>query len=125
MKKGQLSLDLILTLIIVLVIINSFGLITSHIKTSQEKITFENQLRNTNSELASLITNTQSLTDTNFSITIYNQKLNYSGTKIYPSISIDNNIISLSGEEVTVNNTFADNNISITTSVQKMVITNE
>ena len=117
MKKGQISLDLMLTLIIALIIIASFSYIITNYNSGKEKMLTENQLKMTSSKTAALITTTQALYDTNFAISEKISKIKFvdsngNNLQIYPKITInsDKNTLSasiqLNGETISYDNNF-------------------
>lgn len=93
MKKGQISLDLLLTLLVAIIIIASIlMLITNYNQTNQE-LTAQLQLTQITQNASNLIASTKSLEDTNFIIKFQIEKINYTDTNNnpvnqYPKMSI-------------------------------------
>lgn len=102
MQKGQISLDLLITLIVVLIVISSLSLLITNFKSTQEKILIEQQLQDSSQKTASFITALQILSDRNFSIEFKINKIQYEDEKgnvknTYPNVNIfDSNIINFS-----------------------------
>lgn len=102
MQKGQISLDLLITLIVVLIVISSLSLLITNFKSTQEKILIEQQLQDSSQKTASFITALQILSDRNFSIEFKINKVQYEDEKgnvknTYPNVNIfDSNIINFS-----------------------------
>jgi hypothetical protein len=101
MKKGQISFDLLITLIVVVIVVSAFTQIISSIKTNQEIVLLEDQLKTIAEKTANTITATQTISDTNFYIEIKISKINYGDEKganqtTYPKIIItDQNKLTL------------------------------
>ncbi|MFA6268788.1 MAG: hypothetical protein WCW13_03875 [archaeon] len=81
MKKGQITLDLMLTFILMIVVITGFSGVILNFKNTQEKILVQEQLYTISSKTSSLITATQALADTNFTIALHIDKINYADAK--------------------------------------------
>jgi len=102
MKKGQISIDLILTLIIALMIVVAMWGIVNNFRTTQEKINVQTQLDEMTQKTASFITASQSIMDLKFNITYEVNKINYADANgnnksAYPKMQIiDNNTLSSS-----------------------------
>jgi hypothetical protein len=108
MQKGQISIDLLLTILAAVIILISFnGLITSSYL-SQDKINTKQQLDLENEKIVNLITQTQMINDTNYTISTMLTKIYYlDENKIqlhkYPDINIQNNTLTLrinNGKEI-------------------------
>lgn len=101
MQKGQISIDLLLTILAAIIILVSFnGLITSSYL-SQDKINTKQQLDMENEKLVNLITQSQMIDDSNYTINTTLSKIYYlTENKIqlreYPDIIIQNNMLTLS-----------------------------
>jgi hypothetical protein len=99
MQKGQLSIDLLVTLILVLIIISGIALVISTYSTSADNLTITQQLNYGASNTAALITTTQAISDSKFTIDLKINKINYTDERKnnkleYPNISIiDENTI--------------------------------
>ena len=93
MKRGQISLDLLLSLIVAIIVVTSFySLITEYRKVEEQQNT-QQQINLLTENTANLITSTQSLSDTNFNIQIKIQKISYIDSNNatqneYPQLSI-------------------------------------
>ncbi|MFA5931216.1 MAG: hypothetical protein WC821_02810 [archaeon] len=93
MKKGQISLDLMITLIVVLIVISSLSLLIFNFKSSQEKTLIEQQLSESSQKTASFITTLQTMSDTNFYAELKINKIQYEDEKgnlkkVYPIITV-------------------------------------
>ncbi|MEI7961672.1 MAG: hypothetical protein WCI04_05035 [archaeon] len=113
MKKGQISIDLLLTLVIVLLAVISMGAIALTYSEANEISTIQQELQYTANKTAALITSTQAISDSNFSIEakigkvfFTDENKNYKST--YPNMDIiDGNKIILS---ITINGLRQDAN---------------
>lgn len=93
MQKGQLSIDLLITLVIVVAVVLSMASIMLIYSESQERSTIQQQLQYTADKTADLITSTSALDDSNFYLEtkilkVYytDENKNYRG--VYPAINI-------------------------------------
>ena len=96
MKKGQLSFDMLITLIIAVIVISAFTQLIITIKTNQETVLIKDQLKTIAEKTANLITTTQTLEGTNYFIETKISKINYADAnglnkKTYPKILIEDN----------------------------------
>jgi hypothetical protein len=112
MQKGQISIDLLLTLILALAVITSMSYMLTEIKNTHEENTARNSLFVLTQKTASLINATNTLNDTNYSIQIKLDKITYTNKEgtvinIYPTVTIDPDsgelILSAKINEKTVN----------------------
>jgi beta-galactosidase/beta-glucuronidase len=127
MKKGQISLDLIMTLIIALIIIGASFTIINNIKETNEIVFLQNQLKKEANKYSNFINSTSILDDTNFRTEIKIDKIIFENTKIMPEFNIDedNKKISVSVSEIIVDeNVYLENKI-ITQENGFLVIENE
>jgi len=93
MQKAQLSLDLLLTLIVAIMIISSFGGLIENFRIDEEKLLVQRQLNDITIKTASVITSAQSIADTDFYIELAVNKIQYVDEKgnthnIYPDIIV-------------------------------------
>jgi hypothetical protein len=111
MKKGQISIDLIITLIILVIMIGTFTVILNDFRLGQERFFLENQLQKLSIETATFITSTNALTETTFTTKLSIPKVSYSSESKTPSVSIDGNTITffltVNGEEIVKSATFS------------------
>ena len=96
MKKGQISADLLLTLIVVIITITALGAIVLNYSEAQERSRVQQQLQYTANKTASIITATQALEDTTFTITTQIAKITFideskNTKKVYPNIRVVTN----------------------------------
>jgi uncharacterized protein (UPF0333 family) len=102
MKQGQISIDLLITLIVAIIAVGAMGAIITTYSEAQERSTIQQQLQYDASKTASLITASQALSDTNFRIearigTIIYSDENKNYRSVYPDMNIiDNNKLNLS-----------------------------
>ena len=95
MQKGQISIDLLITLIVVVMVLGAFTIILSGFQSSQEEFFLKEQLKENASGLAAFITSSNAISDINFTTQTFIHKVNYKNSSIRPSISIDVNYIIL------------------------------
>ena len=88
-KRGQISMDLLITLIVTIIVGSSLIYFVDNFKENNGKMLLENQLRTEAAKLSSEITSSQAMGDTNFTAEIRIDKVNYNGTLFYPEIIID------------------------------------
>ncbi len=86
---GQISIDLLITLIIVIIIISSFGAVALNMHTNQEIAFAENQLKNNTAKTAAFIVAAQAMMDTQYNATIPIQQINYNSQSFFPEITIN------------------------------------
>jgi len=98
MKRGQVSIDLLITLIIVVMVIGAFTILLSSFKSGQEEFFLRTQLRENSSTLASFITSTNAISDTNFTTKLMIHNINYKNISKQPLVSINQNYIKLAFE---------------------------
>ncbi len=101
MQKGQISIDLLLTILAAIIILVSFNTLINSSYLSQDKINTKQQLDLENEKIVNLITQTQMIDDSNFTISTTLTKIYYlTENKIqlreYPDINIQNNTLILS-----------------------------
>jgi len=130
MKKGQISIDLTLTIIVAVLIIMAFSGVTTQIRDNQKEINLKNQLENEAIEISNLINTTQLFNNTNFIVEKEINWVNF-GEKIFPPIvSIDENKIiiseTISGKNISAQANFYNRDtILIEIEKDKLVIKSE
>jgi uncharacterized protein (UPF0333 family) len=105
MKRGQISLDLIMTLIIALIIIGASFSIINNIKETNENVFLQNQLKEKASKYANFINSTSILDGTIFRTEIKIDEIIFENGKVMPEIIVDEGkiIISAEGESIEEN----------------------
>jgi len=102
MEKGQISIDLLITLIVAIIAVGAMGAIIATYSEAQERSTIQQQLQYDALKTASLITASQALSDTNFRIesrigAIFYTDENNNYHSAYPDMNIiTNNKLNLS-----------------------------
>ncbi len=101
MQKGQISIDLLFTIVAAVLIVVSFNGLVNSTYMSQDRISTKQQLDLENQKLTNLITQTQIIDDYNYQIITTLEKINYldqnkNQVKEYPIASVSNNILKLS-----------------------------
>ena len=91
--KGQISLDLIFTLIVVLMFISSTVILAENVRQGHEEALLKNQLRIIGSNYSSFITKTQAITDTTFTTKLKLDTINYQGKNYIPNLNFENNLL--------------------------------
>jgi uncharacterized protein (UPF0333 family) len=124
-NKGQISLDLLFSLIIVILFIISMFSFIEIFEESKDKINLENSLRVSSNTLASTITTSTIMDDTNFEIRREIERINYKNGIIFPQILIDENSITLSHDDINVVSYFAKNDFNIIIDREYLVINND
>jgi len=139
MQKGQISIDLLLSILAAIIILVSFNVLINSSYLSQDRISTKQQLDLENEKIVNLITQTQIIDDSNFTINTTLAKIYYlTENKIqlrkYPDINIQNNLLTLSidngKEKIESSKRFSKNpNTKIILGVNELkgsiVITNE
>jgi len=89
MEKGQISLDLLLTIIVVIIVITSFTFLAQSTRQSQDVMLTQSQLKDISTKTSSFITSTKTISDSNFYIEfkIYTDSKGNNKTS-YPEITI-------------------------------------
>lgn len=112
MQKGQISLDFLITILVVTITMSSLALIITSIESSQEEILLTNQIKQTANELSSTIIASQVMQDTNFYSQIKIDNLIYKNSEFFPQITLnDSNLV--------VTENISGKNINHTTSFYK------
>ena len=101
MQKGQVSIDLIFTLVAAFIIINSFNTLIHESYLSQDRVNAKQQLDIESDKLANFITQTQLIDDSVFRITTILGKISYldsnkTPVQEYPDTNIYPNYLVLS-----------------------------
>ena len=130
MIKGQISIDLLITLIVVIMVIGAFTIILSSFQNGQEEFFLRSQLNESSSKLATFITSAGAISDTNFTTKTLIHKVNYKNSSIQPEISIDTNYITLKldTDNGSIESKFFFSkplNSTVTTEGTKLVVSNE
>ena len=76
-------------------IIGAFTLILTGFQNEQEEFFLKSQLKENSSKLATFITSTNAISDSNFTTRTLIHKVSYKNVLIQPAVSIDTNYISL------------------------------
>jgi hypothetical protein len=85
--KGQISLDLIFTLIAIFIFLSGIVLISQSLTETQEDILLKNKLRIMGSNYASFINKSQILYETTYTAKLKLDHINYKGKRYYPQIN--------------------------------------
>jgi len=126
MQKAQISLDLILTMIVVLIIVSAFAIIISDFKSNQEIRLTKEQLDLIGQNTATLISTTQTINDTTFVIETNIPQIKYTdinGNTIgnYPKINFaDENTLNIA---LLFNGKIMDSNFKISKSPNTVLVT--
>lgn len=101
MQKGQISVDLLFTIVAALIIIISFNSLITSTYLSQDKIGLKQQLDMENTKITNLITQTQMIDNSTFRISANLKKMSYldsnnNQVKEYPLADIKDNTLILS-----------------------------
>ncbi|MDD3159407.1 MAG: hypothetical protein PHQ98_00390 [Candidatus ainarchaeum sp.] len=96
---GQISIDLIMTCLFVIVLSSSFFFISSNFKENQEEIALRNQLKLISSDLADFIIVSKTFDSTEFFAVDLEKKIDlvtYGGKKYLPTVTISNDELTAS-----------------------------
>lgn len=101
MQKGQISIDLLFTILAAIIILASFNTLINSSYLGQDKINIKQQLDLENERIVNLITQAQMIDDSNYIINTNLEKIYYlNENKLqlheYPDINIQNNTLTLS-----------------------------
>ncbi len=110
MKNGQISLDFLITILVIIITLGGLTLISENILTMQEEVFIENQVRTIGTNIELAITTSQSMNDTNFISKISIDKIIYKNSKYSPIIEINNN-------ELSINSNSPQKNIEYTNTI--------
>ncbi len=139
MKNGQISLDLLLTIIVVIIVVTSFAFVSQSTRQSQDIMIAQSQLKEISSKTAAFITTTKTISDTNYYIELKINKIRYTDSKgnnksAYPQIKIlDGNklitLLEIDGVTLDANDYFSKSkntniNVDEVKTIGKMVISN-
>ena len=132
MERGQISIDLLITLIIVIMVIGAFTIILNSFQTGQEEFFLRTQLRENSSTLASFITSTNAISDTNFTTQLMIHHVSYKNILKQPVVTIiDQNYLKLTiniGDDITITESSffsKPNNSTVLLDGKLLVISNE
>jgi len=92
MQRGQISIDLIIALIVVIMAAGSMATVLDGYRAGQDKILLENQVRMESLRLSNFITASQAMSDINFYAVEPISKISYKGNLFYPEIIIRNDL---------------------------------
>ncbi len=124
-KNGQISIDLIFSLIIVLIFITTLTFFINDFKETREDINLENNLKKQSINLASFITSASIMADTNFTSKILIERINYKSELIIPNIYLDQNSITIEYNNKKAKTYFANNNLTKKIENNYLVIASE
>jgi len=108
-KKGQISLDLIFSLLIVVIFISTMLWFVEDYRISKENVSLENNLKKQSILTANFITNANLMQDTTFEAMLLVNKINYNGELISPEIEITPNSITFKYNEKSATSFFSEN----------------
>jgi len=91
MQRGQISIDLIIALIVVIMAAGSMATVLDGYRAGQDKILLENQVRMESLRLSNFITASQAMSDINFYAVEPISKISYKGNLFYPKRPKHNN----------------------------------
>lgn len=116
MKKeinGQISLDLLFSLIIVMLFITGMFSFINIYKESKEDINLKNILEIKSLNIANTISTAKAFEDTNFEIKQKIEFINYKNDLIIPNINFDSNSVNITYEEISAKAYFSKNDFNI------------
>lgn len=108
-RKGQISLDLIFSLLIVVIFITTMIFFVNDFQNSKENINLENNLRKYANLSANFISNCSLMQDSSFESKLLIKKINYKNELITPQIKIDSNSITFEYENKSAKSFFVAN----------------
>jgi len=131
-NKGQISIDLLITLVVAIIVIVSITAFFSNYSANQEKMLLQNQLDMTASKISAFITSSQAMNGTTFTAKMPIEQISYAGERFYPTIAIQSDenkaVISESKSGLNLRTEsyyYAPGNFKITSASTELVITNE
>lgn len=125
MKKGQISLDLIFSLLIVIIFITTMFFFIEDFKESKENINLENKLTEQAINAVSFINNSRVMLDTEFESKLLIKQINYKNQLIFPTINVTNNEITFEHANKTITKKFNGENLLVSINNGHLVVTNE
>jgi uncharacterized protein (UPF0333 family) len=125
--KGQVSLDLLLTILALVIFISTTTMIINEIKQNNELIILDNKLKIIANDYSSLITTSELLIDFNYEIRKNLDVVIFKGKKTIPELTTNNEklILNISEYKRTIETNIPTNNKTIKQEEQFLVITNE
>jgi hypothetical protein len=125
--KGQISLDLIFILIVVLIFIGTMSAFAENFRQTYEETLLKNQLRTLSSNYATFITKTQTITDSNFITKIKIDEINYIGKRYLLDLNFMDNLLTtkISNSEQEEKDYFSNESIIVYQENNYLVIKNE
>ncbi len=112
-KNGQISLDLIFSLLIVVIFISTMLWLVEDYRISKENIALENNLKKQSMLSANFITNSSLMQDTYFESRLLINSFNYNNELITPEIEINNNSITFKHNQKEATSFFSENGLTI------------
>ena len=109
-NRGQISLDLILTLLVTIIFLTSMAYFVTDFGRSQNNILLDNQLKTISSDLATQITATNALSETDFELRLKIPRIIFEEKFDTPTIFITNNKIIASYNDINEESYFSENN---------------
>ena len=125
-ERGQVSIDLLISLLIMVLFIASMAYFVTDFKNTQENIILENQLKTIASNMTAFITSANALEGTTFSATMVIPDIIYKEKTIAPNVSINGNTITIDANGQSVSKEFTNNsdqnNLSVIVSNNSVVV---
>lgn len=130
MKKnniGQISLDLIFSLLIVVIVIITINFFITDFYESKENINLENKLKIKTIHATNFINNSRLMLDTEFETSFLITRILYKNNQIFPQINIDNEegIIEFEYNNKKISKKFNNKDIVVYLEGEYLVVRNE
>ncbi|MFA5763768.1 MAG: hypothetical protein WC915_03060 [archaeon] len=125
--KGQISLDLIFILIVVLMFISSTVLLAETARNNQEEALLKNQLRIIGINYSSFITKAQAISDTSFIAKLKLDRINYQGKRYTPKLNFEDNLLTITIEDSNQSEKiyFSKDGLNVSQETDYLVVRNE
>ncbi len=111
-KKGQISIDLIMIILVIVVALGGLTMITASLSTTQEKINIHQELERSALKISNAIIYAKTLDGTTFEIIINLPKIRYKKLS-------GNQLVSVTENEVTITETISGENITVVEKTNK------
>lgn len=125
MQKGQISLDLIFSLLILIIFITTMFFFVEDFKESKENINLENKLNTQAITAVAFINSSRVMLDTDFESKLLIERINYKNELIFPTININNDEITFEHENKSVTKKFNGEKLSVNINMDYLVVKNE
>ncbi len=123
--KGQVSLDLLLTLVLAIGIVSSITFVGNQLKENYETINLQNNLKSEVAIYSNFISRSQVISDTDFVAKLKINKFNYKNSPVNYSLEVNDNYIQIKFLNITISEEISNESLRVEKIGDYLVIENE